>query len=117
MVLKKERLNFLCINLVDMPYVRAIFEFPAHYVDGLRPKKPKNNEFVEGGLENWVLVNQTNTGKDSNDKRMKRKKGCIEKIVLSKVREGLFFYITHKSDYKFDSGMLFCFSPLFPLFS
>ena len=63
-------------------------------MDGLRPK---NNEFVEGGLENWALINQTNTGNDSDDKRMKRKRIVLKNIVLSKVREGLFFYITHKS--------------------
>ena len=70
---------------VKICIVRTRFEFLASYVDGLRPKKPKNNEFVENGLENWALVNQTNTGNDSNDKRMKRKKGCIEKMVLGKV--------------------------------
>ena len=86
-------------------------------MDGLRPKMPKNNEFVKSVLEDWALVNQTNIGKDSDDKRMKRKKGCVEKIIHGKVQGGLFFYITHKSDYKFDSGMLFCFSHFFPLFS
>ena len=30
-------------------------------MDGLRPK---NNEFVECGLKNWALVNQTNARKD-----------------------------------------------------
>ena len=43
-------------------------------MDELRPKKPKNNEFVESGLEKWVLVNQTNSGTDLDDKSMKRKK-------------------------------------------
>ena len=41
-------------------------------------KKPKNNEFVESGLENWVLVNQMNIGKDSDDKRMKRKRVVLK---------------------------------------
>ena len=39
-------------------------------MDGLRSK---NNEFVESELENWVLVNQMNTGEDSDEKRMKKK--------------------------------------------
>ena len=65
-----------------VPIVRTKFEFPAHYMDGLRPKKPKNNEFVESGLENWALVNQTNTGKDSDDKRMKRKKSLIWAVFI-----------------------------------
>ena len=77
-------MSILDVSLIFL-VVRTRFEFPASYVDGLRPKKPKNNEFVENGLENWALVNQTNTGKDSDDKRMKRKKGCIEKMVLDKV--------------------------------
>ena len=98
-----------------MVSVRTKFEFPAHYVDGLRPKKLQNNEFVECGLKNWALVNQTNPKKDSNDKRMKRKKGCVENVVLGKVRGGPFFSITHKSNYKFYSRMLYCFSPFLPV--
>ena len=86
-------------------------------MDELRPKKPKNNEFVESGLEKWVLVNQTNSGTDLDDKSMKRKKGCVENIVIGKVRGGLFFYITHESDYKFDSGIYFVSPFLFPFFS
>ena len=39
--------------------VRTKFEIPAQDVQGLRPKKPKNNEFVENGLEHWALMNQT----------------------------------------------------------
>ena len=81
-------------------------------MDGLRPK---NNEFVEGGLENWALINQTNTGNDSDDKRMKRKRIVLKNIVLGKVQEGLFFYITHKSNYKFGSGMLYCFFSFFSI--
>ena len=64
--------------------VRTRFELPTHYVDGLRPKKPKNNEFVESGSENWALVNQTNTRKDSDDKRMKRKE-VVLKISSSEI--------------------------------
>ena len=69
------------------PIVKTRFEFPTHYVDGLRPKKPKNNEFVESGLENWVLVNQMNSGKDSDDKRMKRKKVVLKISSLAKSEE------------------------------
>ena len=50
--------------------VRTRFELPTHYVDGFRPKKPKNNEFVKSGSENWALVNQTNTRNDSDDKNI-----------------------------------------------
>jgi len=40
-------------------YVRTRFDILAQGMNGIRSKKPKNNEFVEDGLENWVLVNQT----------------------------------------------------------
>ena len=39
--------------------VRTRFEFLAQHVNGLRHKKPKNNEFIDNGLENWALVNRT----------------------------------------------------------
>ena len=39
--------------------VRTKFEIPAQDVQGLRPKKLKNNEFVKNGLEHWALMNQT----------------------------------------------------------
>ena len=43
----------------------------------LGPKSP-NNEFVENGLENWVLVNQTNLRMDSDVERMKKKGFVLE---------------------------------------
>ena len=33
-------------------------------------QKAQNNEFVESGLENWTLMNQTGTRVDLDDKRM-----------------------------------------------
>ena len=38
----------------------------------LGPKSP-NNEFVENGLENWALINQTNLRMDLDVERMKNK--------------------------------------------
>ena len=61
----------------------------------LGPKSP-NNEFVENGLENWVLFNQTNLRMDSDVERMKKKGFVLEQIVLGKIRGGLFFYIVLK---------------------
>ena len=61
----------------------------------LGPKNP-NNEFVENGLENWVLVNQTNLRMDSDVERMKKIGFVLEQIVLGKIRGGLFFYIVLK---------------------
>ena len=61
----------------------------------LGPKSP-NNEFVEDGLENWVLVNQTNLKMDSDVERMKKKGFVLEQIILGKIRGGLLFYIILK---------------------
>ena len=62
-------------------------------MDGLRPNKPKNNEFVECGLGNWALVNQTNTRKDSDDKRMKRRKVMLKISSSAKSKEVCFFIL------------------------
>ena len=48
--------------------------------------KVQNNEFVESELENWVLVNQTISKVDLDDKRMKIDKFKLKKIVLGTVR-------------------------------
>ena len=45
-------------------------------MDDLGPKSP-NNEFVENGLENWVLINQTNFRIDSDLERKKKKRVCV----------------------------------------
>ena len=55
--------------------------------------KSSNNEFVENGLGNWVLVNQTNLRMDSDVERMKKKGFMLKQIVLGKIRGGLSFYI------------------------
>ena len=55
--------------------------------------KSSNNEFVENGLGNWVLVNQTNLRMDSDVERMKKKGFTLKQIVLGKIRGGLSFYI------------------------
>ena len=48
--------------------------------------KSLNNEFVESGLENWTLVNQTTSKANFDDKRMKVDKFKLKKIVLGTVR-------------------------------
>ena len=48
------------------------------------PKSP-NNEFVENGLKNWVLINQSNLRMDSDVERMKKKEFVLEQIVLGKI--------------------------------
>ena len=80
-------------------------------MDGLRPK---NNEFVDSGLENWVLVNQTNTVKDSDDKRMKRKRVIEEKSSSAKSEE-VCSYILLTSP--ITSLVLECYVVLFSFFS
>ena len=39
--------------------------------------KSSNNEFVENGLENWVLINQTNLRMNSDLERKKKKSVCV----------------------------------------
>ena len=65
-------------------------------MDGFRPNKPKNNEFVEYGSENWDLVIQTNTRNDLDDKRMKRRKVML-KISSSAKSEEVCSFILLKS--------------------
>ena len=94
------------------PIVRTKFELPTHYVDGLRPNKSKNNEFVKYGSENWVLVNQTNTGNDSDDKRMKGKEVTL-KISSSAKSEEVCSFILIKSPIKSSSLESLFVSPFF----
>ena len=66
---------FLILGFRRFIYIRLVrtrLEFPAHYMDGLRPKKPKNNEFAR---------------KDSDDKRMKRKMVVSKKLSSAKSKE------------------------------
>ena len=66
-------------------------------MDGLRLKKPKINEFVKSGSENWALVNQTNTRNDSDDKRMKRKEVVLKISSLAKSEEVCSFILLKSS--------------------
>ena len=104
--------------------IRTRFELPTHYVDGLRPKKSKNNEFVESGSENWALVNKMNTGKDLDDKRMKIKKVMLKISSSAKFEEVCSFILLKSSitSFFFFESLLvspFFSDPLisFPLFS
>ena len=54
--------------------------------------KSLNNEFVESGLENWTLVNQTSKA-NFDDKRMKVDKFKLKKIVLGTIQGDQFLYI------------------------
>ena len=94
--------------------VKTRVELPTHYKDGLRPNKPKNNEFVECGSKNWALVNQTNTGRDSDDKRMKRRKVML-KISSSEKFEEVCSFILLKSPITIFFGIPIGFSLFFNL--
>ena len=116
-------LSLLLILIEKYGTIKTRFKLPTHYVDGLRPKKPKNNEFVESGSENQALVNQTNTRKDSDDKRMKRKEVML-KISSSEKFEKVCSFILLKSPVTSFFQNLSWFSPFFfdplisfPLFS
>ena len=54
-----------------MTNVRTQFGSQAQRMYELRPKKPKYNEFIESGLENWALMSQTTSKVDPDDKKMK----------------------------------------------
>ena len=95
--------------------IRTRFELPTHYVDGLRPKKSKNNEFVESGSENWALVNKMNTGKDLDDKRMKIKKVMLKISSSAKFEEVCSFILLKSSITSFFFLNLFWFLPFFPI--
>ena len=56
-------------------------------------QKAQNNEFVESGLENWVLVNQKTSKVGLDDKRMKIDKFKLKKVLLNTVRGEQFLYI------------------------
>ena len=78
-------------------------------------QKAQNNEFVESWLKNWVLMNQTTTKVDSNDKRMKIDKFKLKKIVFGTIWGDQFLYISLKFDYKYNSWLLQCFSLSFSI--
>ena len=59
-------------------------------------QKAQNNEFVKSELENWVLVNQTTSKVDFDDKRMKIDKFKLKKIVINTVRGNQFLYIDYQ---------------------
>ena len=73
-------------------------------------QKSHYNEFVESELENWVLMNQTTSKVDSNDKKMKIDGFILNKVVIGTVRRDQFLYTSLKFDYKFNSWLLQYFS-------
>ena len=73
-------------------------------------QKAQYNEFVENGLENWVLMNQISSKVDSDDKEMKIDWFILNKIVLGTVRGDQFLYNPYKFDYRVDSWLLQYFS-------
>ena len=66
--------------------------------------------FVESGLVNWALGNQTNLRMESDVERMKKKRICIG---INRLRGGLFLYIVFQFSYKFSSSLFQCFFSLF----
>ena len=82
----------------------------------LGPKIP-NNEFVENGLENLVLINQTNLRMDSDLERKKKKRVCvgINRPRKDLKRSVLIYYF--QFIYKFSSSSFHCFFFLFILSS
>ena len=65
-------------------------------MDGLRPKKIQNNEFIENELKNWVKMSWTTNSMGLNDKNKKINWFNLEKIVIGTIRGSEFLYISHK---------------------
>ena len=59
----------------------------------LGPKSLNNEFFVDSGLKNWTLVNQTTSKANFDDKRMKVDKFKLKKIVLGTIQGDQFLYI------------------------
>ena len=83
-------------------YKDAIWN-PSPKDKGTRAQKAQYNESVESGLKNLVLMNQTISKVNSDDKKMKIDWFILNKIVLGIVRGDQFLYISLKFDYKFNS--------------
>ena len=64
-------------------------------------QKAQNNEFVDSGLENWVLMNQTISKVFFDDKKMKIGWFNLKKKSSSAQSEDINSYISLKFDYKF----------------
>ena len=94
------------IFLVDVNFdksiVRTQFESFTQVMNEFRPKKTQYNEFVESGLENWILMSWTTNKVDSDDKKRKIDWFKLEEIILDTVREDQFLYISLKFDYKYN---------------
>ena len=90
---KFQKIQKLKHKLFAINNVRTRFESLVQKMDGLRFKKVQNNEFVESGLENWALVNQTTNKVDLDDKRIKIDKFKLKKIVLNTIRGDQLLYI------------------------
>ena len=56
--------------------------------------KTQYNEFVENGLENWVLMNYTTSKVGFNDKKMKIDWFNMKKIILGTIRGDQFLYFS-----------------------
>ena len=54
-------------NQTYLSLVRTRFGYLKQKDRWTQAQKAQNNEFVENGLENWALVDQTNIRRDSND--------------------------------------------------
>ena len=68
-----------------MVSVKTRYGSPSPKDEWTKTQKAQNNEFVESGLENWALVNQTTDRVYFDHKIMKIDKFKLKKIVLGKV--------------------------------
>ena len=62
-----------------------------------KAQKAQNNEFVENGLKNWGLVDQTDIRGDSDDQRIKWENKFVKKESSSVKSEDVCSYISFSS--------------------
>ena len=86
-----------------------------------KAQKAQNNEFVENGLKNWGLADQTDIRGDSDDQRIKWENKFVKKESSSVKSEDVCSYISFSSlvtslTPECPCPALFSFSPPFILF-
>ena len=81
------------LNLILYVCCKDAIWVPSPSCKWTQAQKAQYNEFVESGLENWALMNQTASKVDSDDKEMKIDWFNLKKIVLGIIWGDQFLYI------------------------
>ena len=84
-------------------FVRTRFESQAQNDGWIKAQKAQNNEFVDGGLKNWVKMSWITNNVGSIDKNRDTDWIKLEKIILGIVRGDQFLYIPCEFGYRVGS--------------